>query len=153
MIARLDALLLKNWERVKSWFDGHIIGARQAAPLRIPIYTSVDLRNAGYKLAPVDTNIYPAGFNNLCTIYNEECVISFKNYIDKDYGDVKKILLITEALSKNIKLSFRNIPALSLSNADDTNTYNILKAQKVIISLKGLDILIKRIKKEINNKK
>ena len=28
-------------------------------------YGSVDLRNAGYKLAPVDMNLFPGGFNNL----------------------------------------------------------------------------------------
>ena len=32
-----------------------------------PFYCSVDLRNAGYKLAPVDTNLFPGGFNNLAT--------------------------------------------------------------------------------------
>ena len=26
---------------------------------------SVDLRNSGFKLAPVDTNLFPGGFNNL----------------------------------------------------------------------------------------
>lgn len=30
-----------------------------------PFYGSVDLRNAGFKLAPVDTNLFPGGFNNL----------------------------------------------------------------------------------------
>jgi glutamate--cysteine ligase len=30
-----------------------------------PFYTSVDIRNAGFKLAPVDTNLYPGGWNNL----------------------------------------------------------------------------------------
>jgi len=30
-----------------------------------PFYTSVDLRNAGFKLAPVDTNLYPSGWNHL----------------------------------------------------------------------------------------
>jgi len=30
-----------------------------------PFYGSVDLRNAGYKLAPVDMNLFPGGFNNL----------------------------------------------------------------------------------------
>ena len=38
----------------------------------LPFYCSVDLRNSGFKLAPVDTNLYPGGFNNLigslCTI-------------------------------------------------------------------------------------
>ena len=30
-----------------------------------PFYSSVDLRNSGFKIAPVDTNLYPGGFNNL----------------------------------------------------------------------------------------
>ena len=30
-----------------------------------PFYGSVDLRNAGFKLAPVDMNLFPGGFNNL----------------------------------------------------------------------------------------
>ena len=30
-----------------------------------PFYSSVDIRNAGFKLAPVDTNLYPGGWNNL----------------------------------------------------------------------------------------
>ena len=30
-----------------------------------PFYTSVDIRNAGFKLAPVDTNLFPGGWNNL----------------------------------------------------------------------------------------
>ncbi len=31
-----------------------------------PFYTSMDLRDSGYKIAPVDSNLFPAGFNNLC---------------------------------------------------------------------------------------
>jgi hypothetical protein len=30
-----------------------------------PFYCSVDIRNAGFKLAPVDTNLFPGGWNNL----------------------------------------------------------------------------------------
>ena len=28
-----------------------------------PFYTSVDIRDAGFKIAVVDTNLFPAGFN------------------------------------------------------------------------------------------
>ena len=31
----------------------------------VNFYASVDLRNSGFKLAPVDTNLFPGGFNNL----------------------------------------------------------------------------------------
>jgi glutamate--cysteine ligase len=30
-----------------------------------PFYSSVDVRHAGFKIAPVDTNLFPAGFNQL----------------------------------------------------------------------------------------
>lgn len=32
----------------------------------IPYYSSMDLRDAGFKIAPVDDNFFPAGFNNIC---------------------------------------------------------------------------------------
>ena len=31
----------------------------------VPFYAWVDRRNAGFELAPVDTNLFPGGFNNL----------------------------------------------------------------------------------------
>ena len=37
-----------------------------AASYPPPFYCSVDLRDAGYKIVPVDSNLYPAGFNNIC---------------------------------------------------------------------------------------
>ncbi len=37
--------------------------ARKAPP---PFYSSVDLRDSGHKIVPVDSNLFPAGFNNIC---------------------------------------------------------------------------------------
>jgi glutamate--cysteine ligase len=37
--------------------------ARRAPP---PFYCSVDLRDSGHKIVPVDSNLFPAGFNNIC---------------------------------------------------------------------------------------
>jgi glutamate--cysteine ligase len=39
-----------------------------------PFYGSVDLRNAGFKLAPVDMNLFPGGFNNLNSALWPLCV-------------------------------------------------------------------------------
>lgn len=47
----------------KQLVDWHLEHARRAPP---PFYCSVDLRDAGFKIAPVDSNLYPAGFNNIC---------------------------------------------------------------------------------------
>lgn len=50
----------KNQARIRSWLEEKI---RIAPP---PLYSSVDLRDAGFKVVPVDNNLYPAGFNNIC---------------------------------------------------------------------------------------
>lgn len=44
---------------IESWF------AKQWSALTPPAYASVDVRHAGYKMAAVDTNLFPAGYNNL----------------------------------------------------------------------------------------
>jgi glutamate--cysteine ligase len=31
-----------------------------------PFYSSIDLRDSGSKIVPVDSNLFPAGFNNIC---------------------------------------------------------------------------------------
>jgi len=65
----------------------------------------------------------------------------------------KKILLMTERIDKNLDLSFRNIAAFNISRAGDVNAYDVLRARKLIITVKALEILVNRIKKEISLKK
>jgi glutamate--cysteine ligase len=45
---------------IREWYSRH---AKDALP---PMYCSVDLRDSGHKIVPVDSNLYPAGFNNVC---------------------------------------------------------------------------------------
>lgn len=111
MLSYLDSSLRSKWREVEAWFSYRLLKGDSGSPLKVPIYCSVDLRNAGYKLATVDTNLYPAGFNNLCAIYNEECVISFNNYIEQNYRGVKKILVIAEAHSRN-KFYIENVRSI-----------------------------------------
>jgi glutamate--cysteine ligase len=47
----------------RALWDWHLAHARVAPP---PFYCSIDLRDSGYKIVPVDSNLYPAGFNNIC---------------------------------------------------------------------------------------
>ncbi len=37
-------------------------------------YNSVDLRHSGFKIAPVDTNCFPAGFNNIKNLAKERAI-------------------------------------------------------------------------------
>jgi glutamate--cysteine ligase len=61
-----------------------------------PFYCSVDLRNAGYKLAPVDTNLFPGGFNQLATEMLPLSVQAAMAAIDKYCPDARNLLLIPE---------------------------------------------------------
>ncbi|GGE69787.1 glutamate--cysteine ligase [Massilia psychrophila] len=61
-----------------------------------PFYCSVDLRNAGYKLAPVDTNLFPGGFNNLASEMLPLSVQAAMAAIDKYCPDARNLLLIPE---------------------------------------------------------
>jgi glutamate--cysteine ligase len=61
-----------------------------------PFYCSVDLRNAGFKLAPVDTNLFPGGFNHLATEMLPLAVQAAMAAIDKYCPDAKNVVLIPE---------------------------------------------------------
>lgn len=58
-INELEARMLDSVPAIERWFR---LEWMEHTP---PLYTSVDVRNAGFKLAPVDTNLFPGGWNNL----------------------------------------------------------------------------------------
>ncbi len=70
--------------------------------LGYPIYSSYDIRDSGFKVSNVDANIYPAGFNNICSTDKESAPQIFKDYLKCHYGEsVQKILLVTEEHTTN----------------------------------------------------
>ena len=66
-----------------------------------PFYASVDLRNAGFKLAPVDTNLFPGGFNNLAPEFMPLCVQAIMVAVEKICPDARGLLLIPENHTRN----------------------------------------------------
>ena len=67
-----------------------------------PFYGSVDLRNSGFKLAPVDMNLFPGGFNNLNSAFLPLCVQAAMTAIDKICPSAKSLLLIPENHTRNL---------------------------------------------------
>ena len=61
-----------------------------------PFYCSVDIRNAGFKLAPVDTNLYPGGWNNLSEAMLPLAVQAAQAAIEKICPEARNLLLIPE---------------------------------------------------------
>ncbi|MBI2297008.1 MAG: glutamate--cysteine ligase [Betaproteobacteria bacterium] len=66
-----------------------------------PFYCSVDLRNSGFKLAPVDTNLFPGGFNNLNPDFHPLCVQATMAAIEKVCPDARGAVLIPESHTRN----------------------------------------------------
>lgn len=68
----------------------------------VPFYASVDLRNSGFKLAPVDTNLFPGGFNNLNPDFWPLCVQAMQSAVEKICPEARGVLLIPENHTRNI---------------------------------------------------
>lgn len=66
-----------------------------------PFYSSVDLRNAGFKVAPVDTNLYPGGWNNLTPEMLPLAVQAAMAAVEKICPEARKLLLIPENHTRN----------------------------------------------------
>ncbi len=82
--------------KLAEWYCG------KTKTLDTPIYSSYDIRDAGFKISNVDANIFPAGFNNICPTDKEGAVSLMSQYLDKHYGtSVRKILLVTEEHTNN----------------------------------------------------
>jgi glutamate--cysteine ligase len=81
---------IERWFRAK-WQD-HVA----------PFYTSVDLRNSGFKLAPVDTNLFPGGFNNLNPEFLPLCVHAAMSGLQRICPDARGFLLVPENHTRNL---------------------------------------------------
>jgi glutamate--cysteine ligase len=66
-----------------------------------PFYGSTDLRNSGFKLAPVDLNLFPGGFNNLNDAFMPLCVQAAQAAIERICVGATAILLIPENHTRN----------------------------------------------------
>jgi glutamate--cysteine ligase len=67
-----------------------------------PFYGSVDLRNAGYKLAPVDMNLFPGGFNNLSEDMLPSAVQAAQSAIEHLCPEARNLVLIPERHTRNL---------------------------------------------------
>ena len=94
-INELEQRILESMPAIERWFR---LEWMEHTP---PIYTSVDLRNAGFKLAPVDTNLYPGGWNNLTTEMLPLAVQAGMAAIEKICPEAKNLLLIPENHTRN----------------------------------------------------
>lgn len=91
----LEKRVLGHSAEVEHWFRAQW---RLHPP---PFYGSVDLRNACFKLAPVDTNLFPGGFNNLSEAALPVTVQALMASVESHCPDIARVLLIPENHTRN----------------------------------------------------
>lgn len=92
----VDAQFAADRSAIESWFESNW---KQVPP---PFYASVDLRNAGFKLAPIDTNLFPAGFNNLNPAFRPDCARAIRQEVDKICTSAQKVIVVPENHTRNL---------------------------------------------------
>ena len=99
-INELEQRILDSMPAIERWFR---LEWMEHTPV---FYSSVDVRNAGFKLAPVDTNLYPRGWSNLTPAMLPLAVQAAMVAIEKICPEAKNLLLVPENHSNNLKNSF-----------------------------------------------
>ena len=91
----LEKRMLAAMPKIEHWFR------TQWLEYASPFYASVDLRNAGFKLAPVDTNLFPGGFNNLNPEFFGLSVQAAMVAVEKICPEAHRLLIIPENHTRN----------------------------------------------------
>ncbi len=94
-LQELERQILKATPDIEHWLRS------QWQDHAAPFYASVDLRNSGFKLAPVDTNLFPGGFNNLNPDFHTLCVQAAMTAIEKACPEAHGIVLVPENHTRN----------------------------------------------------
>lgn len=89
--------IVPKYAELEKWYRSLV------KPQFIPFYSSFDIRDSCHKIAPVDANLYPAGFNNICQVDKENSYDLAKDYLVKKYGSsLKNIGLFVEEHTTNL---------------------------------------------------
>jgi glutamate--cysteine ligase len=94
-LRELETHFLDRTAEIEQWFRAQW---QQHTP---PFYASTDLRNSGFKLAPVDLNLFPGGFNNLNRAFLPLCVQAAQVAVERICPNARQLLLIPENHTRN----------------------------------------------------
>lgn len=85
-------------QAIKTWQTSYRVRVQP------PFYCSLDIRDSGYKIVPVDSNLFPAGFNNICPQDLETAPSVLRSHVEALAADTKpihKILILPESHTQN----------------------------------------------------
>lgn len=64
-------------------------------------YFSCDIRHSSHKIGVVDTNLFPGGFNNLCSAFSKTTAKELAEYLKTYHPNKTKIALLAENHTRN----------------------------------------------------
>lgn len=91
----LNEHLENHREEVTAWMN------KKRAEVAMPIYGSVDVRDAGWKVGVVDANHFPAGFNNVSKKEAEELAALFGEHLQRTHPDCSWVHIYPESHTRN----------------------------------------------------
>lgn len=85
---------------------------REVAAAAAPVNLSVDLRNSGYKLAPIDVNLFPGGWHNLCPGVLPTAAEALTEWLAAQQLQGRSVILLAEWMTRN-PAYLRNLATIS----------------------------------------
>ena len=101
-----ERAILEKQPQIEAWFRAQW---RAHTP---PFYGSVDIRNSGYKMASIDMNLFPGGFNNLNPQFLPLAAAAAQDAVERACETARSVLLIPENHTRNT-FYLQNVYALS----------------------------------------
>jgi glutamate--cysteine ligase len=120
--------IIQNKKNIDDWF------ASKFSEFKPLVYNSVDLRRSSFKISAVDTNCFPAGFNNLSAISEEKAALEFNKFFNENFTKSQNILIFPEAHTSNIRYlkNVKNIEKIISKNAKNVAIATLDKDLKKI---------------------
>lgn len=101
-----ESAILNKQPQIEAWFRAQW---RVHTP---PFYGSVDIRNGGYKMASIDMNLFPGGFNNLNPQFLPLAAAAAQDAVERACETARSLLLIPENHTRNT-FYLQNVHTLS----------------------------------------
>ena len=94
-IHELTERLLEKSDEITNWMK------KKRSEVPMPIYGSVDIRDSGWKVAVVDANQFPAGFNNISKDDELKLSLLLREHIQRENLDCKWVHIYPESHTRN----------------------------------------------------
>ena len=88
--------IINRLNELEAWFSEKTKGKE------LLFYSSFDIRDSDFKIACVDANAFPAGFNNICEEDQKRTSGLIKDYLKQHQASAKTILLLAEEHTRNL---------------------------------------------------